>query len=539
MRKVTESNAAKYTVILIIITFALRCLIAAYTGLGIGESYYFRGALHLDLSYFDQPPLFFWIGGLGIKLFGLNNFGIRLPSVLLFAGTSWLLFLVTRKLFTAKAGFWAVLIMNLSAVFTVGIACWFQPDAPLLFFWMAATYFIVEIMISSGANNPENWRSRQTHLLWIAVGICIGLATLSKYHVIFLFAGVFMFVGTNKSQQHWLRHPGPYIAVLITLIMASPILWWNYNNGWVSFIFQGSRAGAHNGFQLHLDWFLRSILGQSLWLLPWIWFPTIRQLFVSYKLRSQLLAYSFSFWMAVLPIVFFTIVTLWADLQFHFHWQAPGYMMLFMPLGFAVDKCLGTTGSGYRLTRRWLNFSIVFTVITIGVLSLHMVTGFWQDYGPKWMVSFHGDTTDPTIQGVDYTDVKTRFEKEGWLKNPNIFAGSPRWWLMGKIDWALKGEKDIVVFNADPRNLAFLVDPKTLIGKDAIVIGDHHQPYVDADVKPFFGSVKQLPDIPIIRNGRVEYKLQVYYCSHLHVPLQKRMDLPLYRQLTGLRPFGK
>jgi hypothetical protein len=539
MKQLTENNAAKFTVILIIVTFALRCLIAAYTGLGIGESYYFRGALHLDLSYFDQPPLFFWVGGLGIKLFGLNNFGIRLPSVLLFAGTSWLLFLVTRKLFTAKAGFWAVLIMNLSAVFTVAIACWFQPDAPLMFFWMAATYFIVEIMIGSDANTKANWHSRRTYLLWMAVGLCIGLATLSKYHVVFLFAGVFLFVGANKSQQHWLRHPGPYIAVLITLIMALPILWWNYNNGWVSFIFQGSRAGVHTHFQLHFDWFLRSILGQSLWLLPWIWFPTIRQLFISYKLRAQLLAYSFSFWMAVLPIVFFTIVTLWADLQYHFHWQAPGYMMLFMPLGFAVDKCLGSTGAGYRLTRRWLNFSIVFTIITIGVLSLHMVTGFWQSYGPKWMVSFHGDTTDPTIQGVDYTDIKTRFEKEGWLKNPNIFAGSPRWWLMGKIDWALKGEKDIVVFNADPRNLAFLVDPKTLLGKDAVVIGDHHQPYVDADVKPFFDSVKQLPDIPIIRNGIVEYKLQVYYCSHLHVPAQKRMDLPLYRQLIGLPPFGK
>src|SRR5471030_3537690 len=110
MKKLTESNAAKFTVILIIVTFLLRCLIAAYTGLGIGESYYFRGALHLDLSYFDQPPLFFWLGGLSIKIFGLNNFGIRFPSVLLFAGTTWLLFLITKKLFNARAGYWAAVI---------------------------------------------------------------------------------------------------------------------------------------------------------------------------------------------------------------------------------------------------------------------------------------------------------------------------------------------------------------------------------------------------------------------------------------------
>jgi len=212
--------------------------------------------------------------------------------------------------------------------------------------------------------------------------------------------------------------------------------------------------------------------------------------------------------------------------------------MLFMPLGFAIDKSLSNTSKTKRLTRRWLNFSICFTIITISVLSLHMVTGFWTVYGPKAAVGLFGDKTDPTIQGIDYTDIQTRFEKEGWLRNPNIFAGSTRWWLMGKVDWALKGKKDIIVFNADPRNLAFLVDPKTLLGKDAVVIGDNHQSYVDADTKPFFDSVKQLPDIQIIRNG-VEYTLQVYYCKNFHLPAQKRMELPLYRQLIGLPPFGK
>ena len=125
MKKITEQNAAKYTLVLIIVTFFDRLLIAAYTGLGNGESYYFRGAIHLDWSYFDQPPLFFWIGGASIRLFGLTNFGLRFPDVLMFAGTSWLLFALSRKLFNAAAGFWAVTVMNLSALFTVGVACWY------------------------------------------------------------------------------------------------------------------------------------------------------------------------------------------------------------------------------------------------------------------------------------------------------------------------------------------------------------------------------------------------------------------------------
>jgi hypothetical protein len=541
MKKLTEGNAASCTIVLILITFVLRVFIAAYTGLGIGEAYYFRGAIHLEWSYFDQPPLFFWLSGLSIKIFGLTNLGLRFPAVILFAGTSWLLFLITRKLFTAKAGFWAVLIMNLSAVFTVAIACWFQPDAPLMFFWLASAYFIVQLMFGRDDESLERIRnSRRTWLLWIMTGVCLGLATLSKYHVLFIFAGVFMFIGTNKDQRHWLWHPGPYLAILITIIFAFPVLWWNYNNNWASFVFQGSRAGTGKKFELHFEWFFRSIGGQALWLLPWIWVPTVRELYRSFKNRFTSKAYSFSFWLSILPIVFFTVVTLWADLQYHFHWQAPGYMMLFIPLGFAIDKKISEGGLAGRTTRRWLRFSACFTVITIGVLSIHMVTGFWQSYGPKWVVKeFHGDNVDPTIQGIDYNDIMTRFEKEGWLQNKKIFAGSPRWWLTGKEDWALKGKKDVICFSNDPRNMAFLVDPKTLIGYDAIIVAQENQASVDDDVKPFFDNVKQLPDIEIVRNGITELHLQVYYCTNFHQAVKPRNDMPLYRQLNGLPPFGK
>jgi len=540
MKKITEGNAASYTLVLIVITFFIRLWIAAYTGLGIGESYYFRGALNFNLSYFDQPPLFFWLSNFSIKLFGLNNLGLRFPAVLLFAGTSWMLFLLAKRFFNPQAGFWAVVVMNLSAVFTVAIACWFQPDAPLMFFWLASAYVMVQIMFDPEHGKPGvNYHTKKIYLLWILVGLLMGLATLSKYHVIFLFAGVFLFVGTNKNQRHWLAHPGPYIAILISFLLALPVLLWNAENNWVSFVFQGSRAGTGEKFQLHPEWFLRSIGGQALWLLPWVWYPLVVELVKSYKKRNEQ-RYGFNFWIAILPLVFFTVVTLWSNLQYHFHWQAPGYMMLFIPLGYAIDQKLNGAPKEGRGTRRWLRFSVCFTVITIGVLSLHMVTGFWQWYGPKWIVkAAHGDNVDPTIQGVDYTDIKARFEKEGWLNNPKIFTGATRWWLTGKVDWALKGQKSIVCFSDDPRNLAFLVDPYFLQQEDAVIIGQEHDESVVADVKPFFDSVTQLSDIPVMRNGRDELHLQVYYCKRFHVPEKARPDLPVYRQLLNKPPFGK
>lgn len=186
-----------------------------------------------------------------------------------------------------------------------------------------------------------------------------------------------------------------------------------------------------------------------------------------------------------------------------------------------------------------MRFTIWFTIITISVITLHMVTGFWQAYGPKWVVQRGGGTYDPTMQGVDYNDINTRFVKEGWLQNPHLFTGSTRWWLTGKVDWALKGKKPIIVFDEDPRNLAFLVDPKTLIGDDAVIFGQEHQASIPLNVEPFFDEVKQLPDVIVHRNGVDELHLQVYYCKRFHLPEQPLERFPVYRQLTGRPPFGK
>jgi hypothetical protein len=536
VKKITDNNAARYTLILIIATFIGRILIAAFTGLGIGESYYFRGVLNLSLSYFDQPPLFFWLSWLTTKVFGLTNLGLRLPAVTLFAGTSWLLFLITRRLFNARAGFWAVLMVNLSAVFTIPVATWFQPDAPLMFFWLLATYFMVQILLPDDKATPKT--SGQIYRLWLLVGISMGFATLSKYHVLFLFVGILLFIATNKNQRHWLRHPGPYLAVLITIIMASPILWWNAQNNWVSFAFQGSRAVSDGKFQWHPEWFLRSFLGQACWLLPWIWVPIIRQLILAFKLNRKSESYSFILWTSVLPIIFFTVITLWADLQYHFHWQAPGYLMLFIPLGYAIDKNLSDPEKA-RGTRRFIRFSASFTLITITFLSLHMVTGFWQWYGPKYIVTHtHLGIDDPTLEGNDYNDIKTRFEKEGWLNNPHVFAACTHWWLTGKVDWVLRGQKPIVCFSPDPRNLAFLVNPADLVGKDAIIISQNDPESVNSDASPFFDSVTRVPDIIVTRNGRAELHLYTYYCKNFRQSKWPRKDLPVYWQLLGQAPYG-
>jgi hypothetical protein len=536
---INEKNAYRYTLWVILIFFIARLIIAAYTGLGTGESYYFRGSLQPALSYFDQPPLFFWLSSLSTRLLGVSTLSLRLPAILLFVGTNWFLFKIAQRLFNSTAGFYAVLLINLSAVFTISIGNWFQPDAPLMFFWILTVWCFIQLFFPTEPGFFKNeGHKRQAYLWWILAGIAMGLTTLSKYHIVFLIMGIFIFMLTTPENRHWMKHPGPYLALLINFAAAFPILLWNHQNNWVSFIFQGSRVNTEENFQLHFDWFFRSIGGQALWLLPWIWFPLIIQLISSFKLRANA-AYWYCFCTAVFPIIFFTVITLWSNLQFHFHWQAPGYMMLFVPLGEAVRRSLLKENRLKVLTKSWITASLILTIVSMTVLAIHMKTGFWTWYGPKWFANSFGEKLDPTIDGNDYDDLKIRFENEGWISNSNIFIGTPRWWLNGKVDWALRGKKEVLCFNNDARNYAYFSDPNLLLGKDAIIVGRGHDDNILRDVCPFFDEVIRLEDVEIKRGGVTEMKLEIYYGKYFHIASTPKEEMPLYRLLVNKPPYGE
>lgn len=536
--RVTNHNAKRFTILLIALTSLFRLVMSAWTGLGTGESYYFRGAKFLDLSYFDQPPLFFWLSGGSVRLLGETAFALRLPTVMLFAGTCWMLYVLGKRFYNARAGFYAVVAINMCAVFTISIGMWFQPDSPLMFFWLLCTWCLVQVLFPQKrvVDAVTYRKSGYVYLWWGLVGVTMGLTTLSKYHVVFLLAGVFLFALTRKSHRHWLWHPGPYIALIINFAIATPVFLWNAEHDWVSFVFQASRAGKSES-ALHFDWVLRSIGGQALWLLPWIWLPLVFQLPRIFKKGKHDLRSWFLFWIAVLPIVFFTIIPLWSNLQFHFHWQAPGYLMLFLPLGAQVAKNLDSIGKWKIRTKRWLYASAGVTFICFTVLTVHMTTGVWSSYGPKWFAGLFGETIDPTIDGTDFDNIHVRFEEEGWLSDTNIFVASPRWWMAGKTDWALRAKKDVVILHRDPRNFAFLIDPRRSIGKDAIIIGRGHWDTVQGDMAGFFDEVKQLDDIWVTRAGVKELPLEVYYAKNFQLPDPPMDWIPVYWQLKGERPF--
>ena len=553
---VNKHNATNFTLLVICIAFIFRFFIAKDTGLGIGESYYFGGAKHLALSYYDQPPLFMWQSGILMRIFGKTNLVLRLPALFMFGGTTWLLFKITENFFDNIAGFYAALLFSFSGVFFLS-GTWFQPDAPLMFFWIAYVYCLSKIIFQDSTkynvshsrghtdpiqNNltPGKPTSNNTTVYkwWMLSGLMLGFTILSKYHAIFLIFGLFLFLVNSTKSKHWLYHPGLYLSIALSLIVALPVFIWNLQHHFASFLFQGGRAFADgNHIRLHLDWFFRSIFGQSLWITPWVWVPLVLQLVKSFKLRNLDPHYGFCFWLALTPIVFFTVVTLWADLQYHFHWQAPGYMMLYIPLGKMVQDRMTQNTRWRTIMRRWLSFSVIFTSSVLIFLAVHMQTGFWTWYGPKWMgKKANGVSYDQTMEGYDYTDLSDTFAKNGWINNPNIFVGTTHWWMSGKVDWALKGKKDVVCFDHDARNYMYFSTTQALVGKDAIIVTRGNDATIKSNVAPFCDNLTPLPSVAIMRSGIDEVDLELYKCTNFHQSVTPLPELPVYLSLENKLP---
>ena len=199
-------SAERRTVVLILAVLALRLIFAAATGLGIDESYTVATSRVLTLSTFDHPPLAWWIVHFAAKLFGESALALRAPFVLLSGVTSWLMFALTRRLFSARAGFYAVLALALSPALGVADAVWILPDAPLLPAMLACAIilsrvFFDENLVHAGRN-------------WLLAGFFAGLAMLSKYHGVLLFAGAgFSSCSALAKGSGW-RRPGLILRAL-------------------------------------------------------------------------------------------------------------------------------------------------------------------------------------------------------------------------------------------------------------------------------------------------------------------------------------
>jgi len=99
---------------------ALRFAASFVFDLNLMESYGAVMARYPSLSYADHPPLTWWLIGLVTHITGSEAAPVvRAPFIVLFLGTSWLLYGITERLFGARPAFYAAAALTPVAAFRV------------------------------------------------------------------------------------------------------------------------------------------------------------------------------------------------------------------------------------------------------------------------------------------------------------------------------------------------------------------------------------------------------------------------------------
>ncbi len=457
----------------------LRLVFAGFTGLGIDESYMVAASSHFAASYFDHPLASWWLELASRSIFGgMAPIIVRLPFVALSAICSWLLYLLTARLYGRAGAFWAVVAYNISPVFSLAFGCWVLPDGPMDAALLAAAFSLTRALGIARTPTPPSPR------WWWAAGLFAGLAMLSKYNAALVLLGALLAILSDSISRRELRRFAPWGAGLLAVALFTPVLWWNFVHHWQSFHYQGGRA---TGLRWHPLAAFTIWGGEALFVLPWLWLPMISLMLGALRRgAAERRGWALSL-LALLPVVLFSLIGVWSHTHVLYHWATPGYLMLF--------PMLGNWAAGWRPRLR--NFVAIASATLLGLAALVIVAQVQFSAIPRFN-QFFPPGKSPLLQAVDWDSIRDEIP-------PGIQGiATLRWFDAGKIGYALGDKVPVTVFGADPHEFGVSEPPKAWLGRTILLVAmpgsaaKIHRLYA-----PFFKKLSPGPALSVVHDGGV------------------------------------
>src|ERR1700734_2808078 len=225
-----EARLVRNTALTVLALVALRVVAAAWTPLTFDEAYYWMWSKYLAFGYYDHPPMVAAVIRLGTMIAGDSEFGVRLVSILLALPMSFAVYRTAAILFGGmRLAANATILLNVTLMAAVGSLI-VTPDSPLL----AASSFVLFFLAKVLESGRGAW--------WLAVGAAAGAALVSKYTAMFFGPAILIWLISVPKLRRWFFSPWLYLGGLTALAVFSPVILWNADHHWVSFIKQLGRS---------------------------------------------------------------------------------------------------------------------------------------------------------------------------------------------------------------------------------------------------------------------------------------------------------
>ena len=384
-----EAHLVRNTALTVIALALLRLVGAAWTPITFDEAYYWIWARNLALSYYDHPPAVAVVIRLGTMIAGDNELGIRLVSILLALPMSYAVYRSAEILFGGKrVAANAAILLNVTLMAAVGTLI-VTPDSPLLVASSFVLFFLAKVLESGrGA-----W--------WLAVGAAVGLALLSKYTAMFFGPAILIWLISVPELRRWFLSPWLYLGGLVALAVFSPVIIWNADHHWVSFIKQLGRSQIDH---FRLSFIAELIPTQVAFATPLVFILGAMGLYALMRREGGAFASR-----ALIGAMFWviTVYFLWHALhaRVEANWLAPVYPAFAVAAAVAADPTRWE-----KFPQRLVNFCLRWAapvgVVMFAALMVQANTGWLSGYRRDATVRSIGVGWEPLAAEIEATRVR-------------------------------------------------------------------------------------------------------------------------------------
>lgn len=423
------------------------------------EAYYRIWGLHPALSYYDHPPMIGWWIAAGQAVFGDTIFAVRALVTVSGIVGSLALWRTALILFGERAAGWSVLFMNTSLLIGIG-GILATPDAPSVVFWGLTFWALAELSIS---RNP-NW--------WLIVGLMAGCGLLSKYSLLFLGAGIVLWLLWVPEARRWWGSWQLWAGGMIALLCFAPVLYWNHQHEWASFYKQFGRAGSGGFTAKYIFEFLGALVGLLNPLTAVLAAAGAASLVRALRERDTAASLLL---LTTLPfLVYLTYHALHSRVQAN--WPAP----LFPGFALMAAVFVANLRAGQRVWRTVAVAGVVVGISAACVVQLHAVVPLTGQFARK----------DPTFQLRGWHEIGASLEE--FLDRENAaFVVTSSYGLNGQIDFLMKDKVPVIQRTERVRYIMVPHPDEGLFKQTGLYITEKRRDKA-GDLEKIFGTVEEI-----------------------------------------------
>ncbi len=416
-------------------------------GLSVDEAHYALYALHPALSYFDHPPLVGWVQMPFVFLGGFDWL-MRVVPLALWVLTLYLLFFfpthspppLSRPV--DGRGELDFVVSKEPATYKLVLVGLFllSPIHELLGLALVPDTLLLPLTLWVMVLAWKLSRDISCRAYWILLGVALGLAGLSKYTGIFLALGVAIVLLPQYGAALF-KSGGFWLAAVISAFMISPVLIWNAQHDWVSFVYQMGHADGNTN-----AWEAKRVLAYSvIQLLAYGLLPLLGFVVFMMRLRAKhraLMQLCLAFGVPLMLVTLF-LSGKGAALP---HWTAGAWLAL-LPLSALGLQHLWQSGAGYALKAKRV---LVCGLDILQATSL-LALGLAMSTGGQWQGKPLLETHNPF---ADLHDWRAASKQAAKLQNEHQASALAvsNWTLASRLAWYAQPSK---VWALDGKNKQF------------------------------------------------------------------------------------